>query len=406
MKKLDEKRKEFDQIQAPSNFEARLRSKLADIPSKKKRLTPWLIAVAVFCLAFASWNYSALAFYGKTLLGYEDLMSESIQQLNEDGFGQSINKTVQLDDETKLKIEGVMSDLNQFEIYYAIEGEGLEDSTLFDIQFLEITGFLTKSYGYSGVFDADINKGVQTFEPVNAFAKKLTLHLFYKQQAYEIEFPYEANKAVPTMIKKRLNETLHYDFGEVKFKSLYATKGSTRLEGILKEQTDRNISYDFSQIVLVADGRELPVRGSGLKSSFYSTYKFKIDYEALPPDVKKLAIKVRQFNGMENVKQSIPAQVGAYEIGSEKLEILSINKGQEQIRIRISTDYDILLDQVMIKTKNGGAVLLDSTENYSEGTEKNERTLVFYSDEDVESLYIENMYYDKAYAETINIPIK
>ena len=117
MKKLDDKRKEFDQIQAPSNFEERLRSKLVDIPSKKKRLTPWLIAVAVFCLAFVSWNYSALAFYGKTLLGYEDLMSESIQQLNEDGFGQSINKTVQLDDETKLKIEGVMSDLNQFEIY-------------------------------------------------------------------------------------------------------------------------------------------------------------------------------------------------------------------------------------------------------------------------------------------------
>lgn len=404
MKKLDEKRKEFDQIQAPSDFEARLRSKLADAPSKKKRLAPWLIAVAVFCLALASWNYPALAFYGKTLLGYEDLMSESIQQLNEDGFGQMINKTVKLDDETTLKIEGVMSDLNQFELYYAIEGDG--ESTFFDIHFFEITGFLTKSYGNSGVFDTDINKGVQTFEPVNAFAKKLTLQLSYKQQAFEIEFPYEANKAVPTMIKKRLNETYHYDFGTIKFKSLYATNGSTRLEGTLKEQTDRNISYDFSQIVLVADGKELPIRGSRLKSIFYSTYKFKIDYEALPPDVKQLSIGVRQFNGMENVKQSIPAQVGAYEIGAEKLEILSINKGQEKTTIRISTDYDILLDQVIVKTKNDGAVLLDSTENYSEGTENNERTLVFYTDEDVESLYIENMYYNKTYLETINIPIK
>ena len=405
MKKLDDKRKEFDQIQAPSNFEARLRSKLADIPSKKKRLTPWLIAVAVFCLAFVSWNYSALAFYGKTLLGYEDLMSESIQQLNEDGFGQSINKTVQLDDETKLKIEGVMSDLNQFEIYYAIEWEGLEESRLFDIQFLEITGFLTRSYGNSGVFDKDINIGVQTFEPVNAFAKKLTLHLLYKQQAYEIEFPYEANKAVPTMIKKRLNETLHYDFGEIKFKSLYATKGSTRLEGILKEQTDRNISYDFSQIVLVADGKELPMRGSGLKSGFYSTYKLKIDYEALPPNVKQLSIEVRQFNGRDNVKQSIPAQVGMYKLGSVPLEILSVQVEGEKTKIRIASDYDVMFDQVTVETKKGVTPLVN-TESYSDGTEKKERTLVFMTTDEVQKLYVENVYYNKAYSKSINIPIK
>ena len=403
MKELNEKRKELAQLQTPADFEARLRSKLAEVPSKKKHMSPWLIAVAILCIAFASWNYPALAFYGKTLFGYEELMTDSIQQLNEEGYGQQVNKSIKLEDGTVITIEGIMSDLNQFELYYSIEGDG--DEVFNEMLFSELTGFFTHASSDSGMFDTSINKGVQRFERVNAFAKNLTLHFMYQNKRYELEFPYDAGQAVPTTIKQRLNESFTFDFGTVKFKALYATKATTRLEGTLKENTNRNISYDFNQIVLVADGKELTMLGAGMRSSMPTDYKFNIDYETLPDGIKKLAIEIRQFNGMEKVKQSIPAQVGTYTLGTVPLEILSVQVEGGKTKIRIASDYDVLFDQVSIETKKGVTPLV-STESYSEGTEKNERTLVFNTTDKVNKLYVENVYYNKTYAKSINIPIK
>ena len=67
MKDFEEKRKELDQLRAPQDFEVRLRAKLNEVPPKKKRMAPWLIAVAILCIAFTTINYPALAFYGKEI---------------------------------------------------------------------------------------------------------------------------------------------------------------------------------------------------------------------------------------------------------------------------------------------------------------------------------------------------
>ena len=403
MKELDEKRKELEQLQTPAEFEARLRSKLAEVPSKKKRLSPWLIVAAVFCIAFASWNYPALAFYGKTLFGYEELMTESIQQLNEEGYGQQINKSIELEDGTVITIEGIMSDLNQFDLYYSIKGDGNE--VFNEMMFNEVTGLFTNASAESGIFDPTVNKGVQQFESVNAFAKNLTLHFMYQNKQYKLEFPYDAGKAVPTTIKQHLNKTFTFDFGAVKFKELYATKGTTRIEGTLKEQTDRRIQYDLSQIILVADGKELTMLSSGMESRVPTGYQFDINYEVLPKYIKSLAIEIRQFKGKERVEKSVPAKVGTYEIGPVPLEILSVQVEDGKTKIRISSDYDVLFDQVSIETKKG-VTPLASTDSYSDGSEKKERTLIFNTTDEVQKLYVENVYYNKMYEKSINIPVK
>lgn len=403
MKELDEKRKELEQLQTPVDFEARLRSKLAEVPSKKKRLSPWLIVAAIFCIAFASWSYPALAFYGKTLFGYEELMTKSIQQLNEEGYGQRINKSIELEDGTVITIEGIMSDLNQFELYYSIEGDGNE--VFNEMMFNEVTGLFTNASAESGIFDPTDNKGVQKFESVSAFAKKLNLEFYYKQEKYSLEFPYDANKAVSTTIKKKLNKNFTFDFGTLKFKALYATKGTTRLEGTLKEQTDRRIQYDLSQIILVADGKELTMLSSGMESRVPTGYQFDINYEVLPSDIKNLAIEIRQFKGKERVEKSVPANVGTYEIGPVRLEIISVQVEDGKTKIRISSDYNVLFDQVSIETKKG-VTPLSSTDSYSDGLEKKERTLIFNTTDEVQKLYVENVYYNKMYEKSINIPVK
>ena len=330
-------------------------------------------------------------------------MTESIQQLNEEGYGQQINKSIELEDGTVITIEGIMSDLNQFELYYSIKGDGNE--VFNELRFNEVTGLFTNASAESGIFDPTVNKGVQKFESVSAFAKKLKLEFYYKQQNYSLEFTYDANKAVATTIKKRLNKNFTFDFGTLKFKALYATKGTTRLEGTLKEKTNRRIQYDLSQIILVADGKELTMLSSGMENSIPTGYQFDINYEVLPNDTKNLAIEIRQFKGKERVDMSVPAKVGTYEMGPVPLEILSVQVEDGKTKIRISSDYDVLFDQISIET-NKGITPLASTDSYSDGLEKKARTLIFNTTDEVQKLYVENVYYNKMYEKSINIPVK
>ena len=137
MKEFEEKRKQIQQLQVPDDFEERLRNKLNAAPQKKKRITPWIIAAATLFLAFAALNYPALAFYGKTLFGYEEIMSESIQKLNEEGYGQAIHEQMTLHDGNVLTVEGIMSDRNQLEIYYSLSDDGID--FFYDFNFPQIT---------------------------------------------------------------------------------------------------------------------------------------------------------------------------------------------------------------------------------------------------------------------------
>ena len=180
MKEFEKKREQLQKLQVPEDFEARLRNKLNAAPKKKKRIAPWLISAAILFLGFAVINYPALAFYGKTLFGYEEIMSESIQKLNEEGYGQAINEQITLHDGTILTIEGIMADRNQLEMYYHVTGDGMD--FFYNFNFPKLTWW-TKMYNAShGSFDPTQNKGVQAFESVSPFARNLTLHFTYKNE--------------------------------------------------------------------------------------------------------------------------------------------------------------------------------------------------------------------------------
>ena len=134
----------------------------------------------------------------------DESLMKKIQKLNEEGYGQAINEQITLHDETILTIEGIMADRNQLEMYYHVTGDGSAFFNEFD--FPQITWW-TKTYNAShGSFDPTQNKGVQAFESVSPFARNLTLHFTYKNQQYEMKFPYDAGKAIPVTLKEKLNE--------------------------------------------------------------------------------------------------------------------------------------------------------------------------------------------------------
>lgn len=405
MKEFDEMKQNLESISVPADLEARLKAKLDAVPQKKKKpniAKRWALTIAaVLTIGFVSINYQVIAFYGKTFIGYDELLTDSIKKLNEEGYGQPVKKKIQLHDGKTFEIEGIMSDLNQFELFYKVTGDGNDFSENFS--FADLHGFWTKGDGSYGIFNPKMNRGILGFNPVSPFAKKLTLTFTYKEKDYELTFPYKASQSVPTTLKKRINKSFKFGFGEVKIKKISATNGTTRIEGEIKDKTNRSISYDLSQIVLLADGKEIEDITSNINSSLFGKSEFDVTYQGIPENTKELSIVVKKFNDMETINKEIPLELNLFDLGPVDMTILSVEKKDGQTAIRISTDYNVLLDKVQLETSSGLVDLSHTSDFNSESENQNIRTLYFKTDEDAHSLLIKNVYYEKDYNYTIPI---
>lgn len=105
-------------------------------------------------MMIVGYNYNAFAFYGKKLIGFDELITGTLKDLNEEGMGQIIEKKTTLVDGTELTINGIMTDANQMIIYYTLANPvGIEDTTTTrnDFWASKITGFLTNASAESGV---------------------------------------------------------------------------------------------------------------------------------------------------------------------------------------------------------------------------------------------------------------
>ena len=71
-------------------------------------------------LIFVGYNYNGFAYYGKKIMGFDDLMSGTLAELNEEGMGQTIGKSVLLEDGTEFTVDGIMTDANQLILYYTL----------------------------------------------------------------------------------------------------------------------------------------------------------------------------------------------------------------------------------------------------------------------------------------------
>ena len=120
-KELLKRKKQLDTVTAPDELEERLRQALDTVPLTKQRKPKWPIAlVALLFLSIVGYNYNGFAYYGKRIMGFDDLMSGTLAELNEEGMGQTIGKTVLLEDGTEFTVDGIMTDANQLILYYTL----------------------------------------------------------------------------------------------------------------------------------------------------------------------------------------------------------------------------------------------------------------------------------------------
>ena len=85
-----------------------------------------LAAVILLMVLISGLNYDVFAFYGKKILGYDQITSGSFKELNELGRGQEINKSYKFKNGTEVIVDGVMFDKNKLSIMYRIKGESKE----------------------------------------------------------------------------------------------------------------------------------------------------------------------------------------------------------------------------------------------------------------------------------------
>lgn len=423
-KKLAEEKKRLDLVTAPQELEARLRRALnTSKPKRRNRFFTLgkLAAVALFFMMLVGYNFNAFAYYGKKLLGFDEVISGTLNDLNEKGMGQMIGKKMMLQDGTEFTIDGLMTDANQLILYYTLlNPNGIEEMANFDFRLEKITGFFTNSHVSSGV--SSINaagteiKGTMHFDPVSPFARKLTIHIWEPSlngQGTEssLSFPYNPNKAMQTQIKQSIKKTANVDKGYIKFQSITATPTATVIEGTLDVENFDRLPLGLHGIQLIANGEEIEILGSGVKSAIRGS-KFYIQFDRLPEQIESLELNVNEFVGYHKLDETIAlgsAHDTPYTLNGKDLWITNISRTSKNVEITISTDQDVMLHGVSIGNANEQTSLITTVNqtmvDQENGQITKERTLLFDLMLEPEFLLVEGMHYIKRYNENIEISV-
>lgn len=366
-KRLADEKKRMESITVPDELEMRLRSALNKAaPKRTKRITAfWKIAAVLLVVVVLSGNnYNAFAYYGKQLLGFDELIQGTLKQLNDEGMGQIVDKKTYLEDGTELIINGIMTDANQLIMYYTLTNpNGIEEQQGDHFRLSKISGFLTDSNvgGGSSLINEDHTemKGTMSFDSVSPFSKKLTLHFWQILQNGQmaegtITFPYNPNAALQTKIKQSINKSFKVDKGTITFRSITATPTMTVINGTLNVANFDRVRLALDSIELKANGIPIEIIGSGIQSSFRGM-KFDISYDTLPKQLDSLELVMKQFVGYEKLNERISLASLSDEpfiLAGKELWVKKVSTTSKGVEITIATAEDVMLDGVSIETEN------------------------------------------------------
>lgn len=405
MNKFDQQKAKLNDIPVPEQLEQRLHNALAKQSKRgSKKAALALLVTAALALLFISFNMNTFAYYGKKLFGYEQLMDDTLAKLNETGAGQVVDESLVLQDGTTVTIEGVLSDANRFIIYYKAHNpvKSLENG----ITFTKLTGFLTNhlpSSTYVLSSDQHTLTGIASYDAVNPFAKKLTVSLYDDaHNEYDFTFKYNANDALAPTLKHTINEKIKTDIGTFTIKKLTTTNASTLITGTFNKTIDRTfpIPRDF---VLYADDKAIPVKESSMQSSLFSGYTMDLLFDTIPADTKKLELKLEQSYSKETIDVAIPLNpLPETIVGPKNLQILNASIQDGITEITISSEPNVIFDEVSLQTPDG-KVSLQTTKGFHESDAGYIRTLQFNTTNEGTDLLIKNMYFLEMQTDTITI---
>ncbi|MFD3274060.1 DUF4179 domain-containing protein [Paenibacillus dendritiformis] len=421
--KLQEHKETLKQIQAPSDLEGRLRDALHNVPAKKRnknKARAWVASVAAALILMAGvYEYPALAYYGSKLFNSVSLNSLSFAEVMEQGFGQRVNKSTTLKDGTVLTINGVIADDNVFRMYYTIDrpsGTEYTDHDFVRYVFDRVKGFLTDSAPLGGGGNPGKNKsqfvGDIEFEPVSPFSRTLTLTFNEwldngEKIYYPLSFEFEANKAMKSIIKEGLSESIAVDKGMIHYDSITASPTSTIVKG----------HYELEEYPRFSGETKLYVNGTevGLTRAEGRNPDFQLKFDPFPTDnIQSIELELVNFEGYHKIQEPISLASPSdrsIKVGDEKLWIRSVTKTDTGYDIVIARKQFTFLETDNLSIQAGGKVIpVSSISEERQWDLKNgnilwEQTYSFNTTDTPEFLLLDGFHYIKTYNKKISIPV-
>lgn len=427
---LNDKKIELDGLIVPEELEARLNNSLQNKSFHKRKNSNWKMKIAVLAIAFmlATYNMDALAFYGRELLGFDNIMNGTLKELNERGMGQSIEKSYTFTRGIKVTLNGVMIDDNQLLAFYTIENPdgNVEELNFYNAYMKGVLGRHNPENAQGEISeDKSTIKWVGAFEPPHAFEKKLTwlfnIEVDGKSEEGNISFVLDRDKAMGHTLKSRLNKSIKVDGTDLNFDSITASPTTTVVKGTVQnifELAKDQISGEriFSpnlNIQLLANGIEIQQQGSGMSTDMKGM-KFEASYDALPRDLEKLQLHLVSFGAEHEVNEQIKlnkdTKPETIQLKGQDITIEKIDEIKGETFVTITTEESVTLSKVYLLADNNKVELtetLSSTyDKKADGRITHTRTLRFKAVAENLQLDVQRMKYIKAYDEYVNIPIE
>ncbi len=434
MKTIEDKLKKgktnLDQLEVPEELELKLRNAL--VKAKPRRHTGWQFKLAVACLALfmIGYNFDTFAYFGKKLVGYDNVMSGALKELNELGKGQLIGSSYTFKNGIVFTLDGIMIDESQLFAFYSLQ----DPTGQVDVQqinyHLQIEGSWGRYYMESGRGELNEAKNqitwVGSFKPPFFLEKKLHLKLTLigdgksKAEEGEITFAIDRKKAMGYTLKKGINETLTVEGTKVSLESILASPTRTVINGSMQnifelamdQIKEKRIRPKIVSIKLLANGKVVPEQGSQMGTDLKGI-TFRYFYDALPDQLNTVQIVVESLLADYDVKQQVAleenGQKQRLEILGQDIEVNKVYQSQGSTYVTITTEEATVLTRVYLvvdgKRIELKETITDEMQKLADGKILHTRTLQFPATGKSYQLDIQRMTSVKKYNKIIDIPV-
>ncbi|WP_180270838.1 DUF4179 domain-containing protein [Sporanaerobium hydrogeniformans] len=425
---LKEKSKKYETLEVPDELEESLRAALHREPKEHSlKSRKWLPAVAMWSIAILliGGNFSTFAYYGKRLMGYDTVMNGQLQELNDLGKGQIIDKSHTFSNGVTVTLDGIMLDDTQLLTFYTIY------SPMGDVDDLhighEIKGLFKTYRQYRGQGECDEArqkmKWMMAFDAIDFYEKDLSFRISLGINGFleegSIKFTLEREKAMGHLLKQPINQKFQMEDTSLKINDLVAAPTRTIVTGTLQDSLDllkkRSMKEGFRPIevslAVKANGELLEEQGGNISTNLEGT-KFRKEFAALPQPLISLELIVESFTIQKNVEEILQLEKsGPWEmmIEGQKVVIDKVESKDNDTLITLTTKDSVLLSQVYLEV-DGKKVELERTDE-SELLKTEEgifhtRVLKFPAVGEKLNLIVQKINYPEIYNQTVTILIK
>lgn len=387
--------------------------------------------VAAACIIFilAGYNFDTMAFYGKRILGYENVMSGNLEDLNDMGRGQVIGKTYTFENGISITLDGIMIDESQLILFFTTKSPRGNVEEVMLGPAMEIKGMEGRYTQRSaqGIINKNGTqmKAIQSFEPPRFFEK--TMH--WKFQLWEngvcedgeITFKIDRQKAMGHTLKTSIGESVDIESSSINFESILAAPTRTIVKGSIDSITEIVIDHIKNERVMpngldvdiIANGNNVNQQGSSMSTEIKGIH-FQERYDALPENLESLELRVKGFSFDCQVNESIEISdetIGRKAMaGGRDIWINDIYESAGSTFVNITTGEDMALSRVYLMA-DGNRLDLKKTNEYEtkegeDGRVLKSRTLEFEGTGGSYNMEIKRMSISKECSYTIEIPVE